>query len=139
MKILLIIKKCCYNFYYYISWGTRSYEHSKKLDILLIYLENIKITTIILDKYYCTIKFEDNSNLRFWNENRWYAWMSQGDMYFSNGKIMSWNGESPSYEILHKYKKIILEQERINKSSDLDFQDCLPIKYIRKLKLKKLK
>ena len=151
-KIIDNIVKPFKRLYYNYSWGLRLYEESKKLDILLIYLDNVKITSIEYLNYDYKITFDDNSILTFWNSNRWYAWMVIGNMVFSNGKKIEWRYETPSYEVLYKYRKLILNQEEINKKEEVkeikkekkfkkieDFYEYLPIKLLRKEKLKKIK
>ena len=123
-------------FYYNISWGMRLNRLDKNLDILLIYLKSVKIELIQLNEYNCIIKFTDNSELTFWTANRWYGFMNSGQMNFSNGKSISWSSKSPSYEVLHEYKKLIKKHE---KSTKVDFYEYLPIKLLRKEKLKKIK
>jgi len=131
--------------YYNYSFDTRCYPIDKKLNILLIYLENVEIVSIELFTFQCKITFVDNSELTFWNANRWYGWMSSGKMIFSNGKIMEWRSKCPSYETLYKYRKLIKNYEKPKtvekESNDIvgDFTDCLPIKILRKEKLKKIK
>jgi len=126
-------------FYYYISWGMRIYSKYDELYVLLIYLKNIKISSIEKLPYYYNITFEDNSVLKFWDENRWYSWMSSGDMNFSNGKKLSWDGVMPSYEVLHEYRKIIRKYEKSKRINGImNFSEYLPLKMIRKEKLKKI-
>ena len=149
LSINLIIEKYQYilkllkMFYYNINYQSRLYKKSKKLDILLVYLENVNISSINTSNYYCEIIFKDNSILIFWNANRWYAWMNQGNMTFSNGKTLMWCSEMPSYETLYKYKKLIKKFEKyknIEDSEKIDnINDYLPESIIRKVKLKKLK
>ena len=131
-------------FYYCISWGMRNYSTYRELDVLLIYLNNIEILSVDTNSFECQIMFEDNSKLIFWNESRWYAWMSSGSMSFSNGKILKWNGKMPSYEVLNKYRNVIKKYEREKKRSTkkistiMDFSQYLPAKLIRKEKLKNI-
>lgn len=129
--------------YYNVNCSMRVYSIDKKLNILIIYLENVKISSIVSSTYYYDITFEDGSILNFWNENRWHVWMSTGTMTFSNGRIMKWDAKMPSYEVLYKYKKMILKYEQSKKVKKVelieDFYDCLPIKLIRKEKLKRIK
>jgi hypothetical protein len=68
--------------------------------------------------------------------------MSQGSINFSNGKFLSWDGSMPRYEVLYKFRKAI--RKELKKSSmkdekkEEDFIQYLPLKYIRKRKLKKI-
>ena len=118
----------------------KNYSTNYKLDVLLVYLNEVGIRTIDLnDSYYNTIIFNDNTKMKFWNANRWYAWMSQGEIVFSNGKTLTWNAVMPSSEVLYKFKKIIVAQGKIKKVDDSNFTDLLPVKVIRKRKLDKLK
>jgi hypothetical protein len=77
--------------------------------------------------------------MRFWNANRWYAWMSQGEITFSNGKNLTWNATMPSSEVLYNFKKIIKKEEKIKKVVDNEYSELLPTKIIRRRKLDKLK
>ena len=148
-KMMNNILKPFKKLYYKYSWGFRLYDTSRKLDILLIYLENMKIISIKKLNYDYKIIFSDNSILTFWDSNRWYAWMGIGKMEFSNGKIIEWKYEMPSYEVLCKYRKLILNKEGIKKIEQVkieknfkkieDFYEYLPIKLLRKEKLKKIK
>ena len=133
------IKNKLKKFYYYITWGSRNNNYDNKLDILGIFLENVKIISISTEYGFYILTFDDNSVLKFWEMNRWYGFMSHGVMSFSNGKTLSWYNTSPSYETLHKFKKFVLNFEKIEKSKEDDYYDCLPVKYLRKEKLKKIK
>jgi len=78
--------------YYGFLWHNHiKYDYYPLLDILLVYLENVKISSINVDNYYATILFYDNSILKFLicddnihftvkDYNRWYIWMSKGEM-----------------------------------------------------------
>jgi hypothetical protein len=83
-----------------------------------------------------TIIFNDGTKFEFWNENRWYAWMKRGNINFSNGKELTWDNVMPSNEVLVKYGNIIKKSEK--KETDFNFDQYLPIKTLRKNKLKKL-
>jgi len=126
------------NFYYSMHvWGM-NYKAAPKLDILLIYLNNIGIKNISTkDLYYINIEFNDGTVLKGWNTNRWYAWLSQGKINFSNGEKMTWNNELPSYEIFYKYKKIVKKWEQ--KDPNPNFLKYLPKGYAKRIgRLKKL-
>ena len=130
------------NIYYFIRYGSimKNYNTNYKLNVLLVYLEEIGIRKVDLsDGYYCAVIFNDNTKMRFWNVNRWYAWMSQGEIIFSNGKTLTWNATMPSSEVLYKFKKIIKAQGKIKKIVDSEYSELLPVKVIRKRKLDKLK
>jgi len=78
-----------------------------------------------------------------WNVNRWYAWLSQGKIDFSNGEKIEWCRERPRYEVIYKYKKIIKKWEKEQKKSefvkDFDFSKYLPKSYVKRMeRLKKL-
>lgn len=60
--------------------------------------------------------------------------MSSGNINFSNGEKISWQGKMPPLEVLYKYKKYI---ENDNDDDD-NINKYLPIKYQRKMKLEKL-
>lgn len=129
--------------YYFIMYGSlmKNYEVYYKLDILLVYLKEVGIKTIIIsnDKYRGTIIFNDNTKFSFWNANRWYAWMSSGEIIFSNGKTLNWDMKMPKSEVLYKFKKVIKAYEKISKITDNAYSDLLPIKVQRKRKLNRIK
>ena len=59
-------------------------EVNKSLDeyLKLLLLSNtITIVEISLIGYRMKIKFSNNKVIDFWNENKWYAWMSDGKIY----------------------------------------------------------
>lgn len=135
MKILKSI-------YYYIKYGSvKNYDVKHELDVLLIYLNEIGIKSISLsgifddEDYYYTIVFNDNTTIKFWNVNRWYAWMSICEINFSNGKKLKWDAMMPSYEVLYNFKKIIKAHEKVIKKENKGYDIFLPIKLIRKKKL----
>ena len=143
-KILKII-------YYRVLWfSIPTYKYYDLLDILLIYLKNVKISSISKTDYKCNIIFLDGSVLTFNNTSK-SGWMSEGTMIFSNKKKLTWYDKSPSYEILYRYRKLILkykkdEDKRKYEQSKTQHEieknnliDCLPIKYLRKQKLKTIK
>jgi hypothetical protein len=134
-----VFKKIYYFIIFHFRYALiRNYSTNRQLYILLIYLESVGIKSIHLqrnDARYFII-FNDNTTLEFWNNNRWYAWMSEGKIKFSNGKILSWSSEMPSPEVLIKYIRIIRALEK--KKQNEDFEQYLPIKVLRKNKLKKL-
>jgi hypothetical protein len=109
-----------------------------KLDILLIYLEEVGIKSVEYKRGYfgCTITFNDGTTYSFWNENKWFAWMVSGEITFSNGKKLEWKDRMPSSEVLYKYRRYI---RKIKKDPDSDYTEYLPLKLLRKMKLKKLK
>lgn len=125
-----------YYFWRYFCF-LKNHPPSKKLDILIIYLKEVGIRTIEHKKefYGYTITFNDGTIFKFWDNNRWYSWMSLGEIKFSNGKKIEWSGTMPYSEVLYKYRKIIIKNEKI---SD-DYTEYLPLKMLRKMKLKKLK
>ena len=127
------------NIFFYFLYGSFiiKYKTSNKLDILLIYLNDIGIKSYKIDSsYFSTITYNDGTTFKFCNENRWYAWMRFGKINFSNGKELTWNGIMPNYEVLFKYKKII---NKLNKKSEnIDFNEYLPKQLLRKRKLQKL-
>lgn len=116
------------------------YKSDYNLDVLLIYLNNIKINSIDSSTYHCEIIFDGGTKVIFWNENRWYAWMNNGEIEFENGKKLDWNNRMPSDEVLYKLKKIVRKYEKSIKKSDIniDFSEYLPTKLSRKCKLNKL-
>ena len=142
-KIIKNILKIFKNFYYFLYTPMKLYDTYHALDILVVYLENVKIINIEIIIGNCVITFSDNSVLTFWN-SRWNAWMAYGTMKFSNGRIMKWYKKQPSCEVYYKYKKLILNHEK-SKNHEIDnveiedFSDCLPIKLLRKQKLKNIK
>jgi hypothetical protein len=128
---------------------SRTYPVYLKLDILIIYLEKVGIKSISTnDKYWGTIVYNDGTTYLFWNENRWYSWMSRGKISFSNGKELNWVNKMPSYEVLYKYKKKMTLAEKFEKKlnkqpnieiEDNDYTEYLPVRLLRKLKLNKIK
>ena len=104
-------------------------------NILIIYLEQVGIRTIEYTGYQCYVTFKDGTLLKFWNENRWYSWMSTGEINFSSGKKIEWTQKMPYSEVLYKYKKLIIKNDKVLD----DYTEYLPIKLLRKMKLKKLK
>ena len=91
------------------------------------------------DDFISSILFKDDSTIHFWNANRWYAWMDQGTMKFSNGKELTWYHNTPSYETLYKYKKIVKKFDKQKMIEHYNIDEYLPIKVLRKRKLKNLK
>jgi len=138
--------------YFFLWFHSRKYKYYDVLNILAIYLDYVNISKISSDpsSAYCNVIFSDGSRLEFGNNNssssdsRWKTWMCRGTMKFSNGKILEWRDKSPSYETLYKYKKLILKNERIVKNErkqmeKIKYDDCIPVKYMRKQKLKSIK
>jgi hypothetical protein len=120
--------------------GDINYDINYKLDVLLIYLEKIGIDKVSYTKnnYYIIIDFKDGTRFRGYNENRWYAWLSIGEINFSNNKQLSWNNSMPSEEVIYKFRKAILKIEKPSNSSNVNFDEYLPAKLLRKKKLEKL-
>lgn len=59
-------------------------EVNKSLDSylnLLLLSNTITIVEISLIGYKMKIKFNNNKVIEFWNENKWYAWMTEGRIY----------------------------------------------------------
>ena len=83
----------------------------------------------------CTITFNDGTIYSFWDDNKWFAWMSYGEIKFSNGKELKWDEKMPSSEVLYKYSRYI---RKIKNKPDSDYTEYLPLKLLRKMKLKKL-
>ena len=127
--------------YYWFLYGCNNkiFVTSIKLDILLIYLKEFGIKSIENSTYHIKIIFNDGTKLRFWNENRWYSWMSNGTIEFSDGKCFSWNDKMPRNEVLYEFKKVVKSIENKKDYIDNDYSEFLPQKIIRKMKLKKLK
>lgn len=143
MIIILKIKKILKSiFYTLLNSSPKIYEVYNKLDILLIYLKEIGIKEYSEDSdgYYATITFNDGTTYYYWDENKWYAWMRKGKINFSNGKILEWNDKMPSSEVIYKYKKATKKYRiKIHNNNNCDYSEYLPLKLIRKIKLKKLK
>jgi len=112
----------------------RNYEEYPFLDILIIYLEEVGIASYEENFATSKIVFKDNTELFFWDANKYYAWMSSGVINFSNGKSVKWSEKMPSYEVLYKYKRAVLDF-----GAQTNYNEFLPIKIQRKLKLEKLK
>lgn len=132
-----ILKKIYYGIIFHLRYAfLRNEDVNRKLDVLLVYLNEIGIRSISMDYHWCTIVFKDNTTIEFWNANRWYGWMSQGKISFSNGKVLEWNDTMPSNEVLVKFIKIVTFLDK--KQQKEDFTQYLPVKVLRKAKLKKL-
>lgn len=136
--------------YYKILYSsfTTNYESVNTLDVLLIYLENSGIKEYKKkDNFNGIIIFNDNTEFNFWNTNRWYAWMHQGKIKFSNGQEYSWYQKMPNFKVLYFFKKEIvrLEKNEIRKLKEEEnlkakqMMNNAPISYIRKQKLKKIR
>lgn len=54
-----------------------------------------------------------------------YAFMSQGEAKFSNGKSFTWHNVMPSRSVLFKYKKIVRKYEKEN-----IYSEYLPLKLV---------
>ena len=138
------MKKLFKKFYYATLNGYyMNDEVNTKLNVLLIYLNNIGIKSIDYESHSIKIEFNDGTLLRGWNSNRWYAWLSEGEIKFSNGEILNWNHSRPNHEIIYKFKKIVKKWEREIKKKqfqeDSDFSKYLPKGYAKRLeRLKKL-
>lgn len=116
---------------------TRTYGESKKLGFLLVYLEEVGVKEIKEGVHDCTVIFNDDSYVNFWNSNRWYSWMYSGTAKFSNGKEYKWSHAQPSYKILNKYKTLILTGSEPTVDPN-DYTEFLPLRLQRKYKLNKL-
>jgi len=121
-----------------------NYDSTHKLDVLLIFLNDIGIKKISTNtpRYDIIIEFNDGTIMKGWNVNRWYAWLSQGELKCSNGEYLSWYSERPRHEIIYKYKKIVKKWEKEQKkckSEYSDFNKYLPKAYVKRMeRLKKL-
>lgn len=120
-------------------------KYAPKLDIILIYMNNIGIKSITLveNEHWIDVEFNDGTILHGWNANRWYAWLSQGNIKFSNGQSMKWYDYRPSHEIIYKLRKIVMKYEKELKrqryEEDTDFSKYLPKGYAKRMeRLKKL-
>ena len=150
-------------FYSILYFSEALYKADPRLDILLIYLKEVGIKSISEDNSNFTIIFNDDTALTSWKlENRqyrkhlmyhqlrWFSFMSSGVINFSNGKRLNWNERMPSGEVRYKFKRVILKYENEEKrKADLlkknieiesfNYEEYLPTKISRRLKLKKLK
>lgn len=110
-------------------WGLsfhRLYNHSKWLDLLIdkvIYLiDNCEDVNIDIDEYYITIR-TSNDVIKFWNENKYYAWLSSGSI---NG--VGFLNISPSKISMYrlKCKLFSTKNDRLHKKSyyDIDLISC---------------
>lgn len=113
-----------------------TYPILPKLRILSIYLDEVGIKNITKTSYHLIITFNDNTTANVWNENKPYAWMSSGEIKFSNGESLSWANQSPPLETLYKFKKYLDEKKN---DEDSDITKYLPTKMLRKQKLLSLK
>jgi hypothetical protein len=112
-----ILRKIYYYIIFHFGYALiRNDDTEPDLDILLVYLNDVGIRSFSMDSHWCTLTFKDNTVFKFWNSNKWYAWMSQGTIHFSNGKKISWSSGMPSNEVLVKYSKVITFLEKRQKS-----------------------
>ena len=83
------------------------YPVNRDLDILFIYLNDIGIRNINADgEFDIIIEFNDNTAIDSWNSNRWYAFLSRGQIKFSNGETLTWNQSMPNIKILYIIKRM---------------------------------
>lgn len=140
------MRKFFKNLYYYFLTIERLYKKCETLDVLIIYLDNFKIKSVnIMPKQArCVIVLSDNTQIDFWyntdETSRYDSTMSDGTIRFSNGKTFTWTSSQPSYEVLYKIKKILkLEKTEKPEKIKSSYEEYLPLKLLRKEKLKKLK
>lgn len=133
------------SFYKIMNGGFMNDKYTPKLNIILIYMNDIGIKSIAFvdNNHWINIEFNDGTILHGWNSNRWYAWLSQGNIKFSNGEIMKWYDYIPSHEIIYKLKKIVMkyekELEKQRYKEETDFSKYLPKGYAKRMeRLKKL-
>jgi len=122
-----------------LKYGTRNYNTEIRLDVLSIYLDEIGIKSIHYTRndYEIVMEFNDGTILKGWNENKWYAWLSSGEINFSNGKLIRWSKKMPNVELALRLKKIVKNFDN-QKYDNFDHTQYLPKSLIRKLKLEKL-
>ena len=122
-----------------LKYGTRNYNTEIRLDVLSIYLDEIGIKSIHYTRndYEIVMEFNDGTILKGWNENKWYAWLSSGEINFSNGKLIRWSKKMPNVELALRLKKIVKNFDN-QKYDNFDHTQYLPKSLIRKLKLQKL-
>ena len=125
----------------FVMWNY--YEVDYKLNIILFYMNSIGIKQIDSQDHNITIEFRDGTILKGWNCNRWYAWLTEGVINFSNGEKLSWSESRPNNEIFVKLKRIVKKWEKQNKKKqkieDEDFTKYLPKGYKKRIeRLKKL-
>lgn len=127
--------------YKFLYGDSTLYQRYEIFDILIIYLNDIGIKSLKNDEeYYSTIIFNDNTEFIFWRKNEHSAWMSYGTINFSNGEKLKWSSKSPSYKVLYLFKKALEEYQYTNDNFNIkNYSKYLPLKYIRKEKLKRLK
>jgi hypothetical protein len=124
------------------GWGM-NYDALETLDVIHLYLDNVGIKSIDDTKssYMITIEFNDGTIFNGWNTNRWYAWLSQGVIDFSNGEQLVWYSKRPRYKVIYRLKTIVKnwEKEKKRNSPELDFTKYLPTGYTKRMeRLKKL-
>ena len=92
-------------FYSILYFSYKIYKtHNTLNSVLLIYLEKIGIKDININPHEFTIVFNDNTKLYYWNSNRWYAWMSEGNINFSNGEILKcYRNKSIAYNLQNNF------------------------------------
>jgi len=72
------------------------------IDSALMYIIKNKMIPTSMGQYH----LEFGPNIKMWNENKFYAWLSSGS--FKNGDFeFSWKDEMPSTYMMLKFKKYL--------------------------------
>lgn len=53
------------------------------------------------------IRFKDGTTCRLWNENKWYAWASKGNIISPDGSAYIWDNKRPSRKTMIKLQKAL--------------------------------
>lgn len=117
-----------FKYIYYFGWCKKS-PRLDKLDILLIFYNEVKIKEVVVgskQSEYFNVYFEDGTEVQLKNNfkegSRWGEhnkdrkikkfWLSSGKINFTNKNTLRWSDKTPSWEIISKYKSLYKKQRR---------------------------
>jgi hypothetical protein len=63
--------------------------------------------SVIVGNFNIRIKTKNNIVLYFWNENKYFAWGSRGNIEYPNGEEYSWDERQPNAVSMLKMKEAI--------------------------------
>lgn len=98
--------------YFFTISFSRLYPYSKIYDEKLLKCVESGIKNIRYESHHINISFNCGSNAHLWNTNKWYAWLSRGNIdnfYF--------DGEMPSKKTMGKLK-FLIEEWTLNEKVD---------------------
>lgn len=109
------------DFIYSILYGSplMSHKEDKCFTEYIAALLKIGVKNVVRDDdYYCTIYFNNNISICYWDENRWYAWFSRGKIYEGSVLVHHFDDTRPSRSMLYQLKRICipLTKKQIPKS-----------------------